>query len=251
MLRLDGIRAGYEGTQVLSDVTLAAEKGAMTVLIGPNGAGKSTTLKVVNGLVRPTQGHVVFRGEDITRTPAHQRPGCLGHRVHVKRPAHVPAALPVDGRPGRPVQVPEPVAPPARRVAGVEVVRRLAGAQHGHVRREPGVERGRQPVHREPPRVMEAGHLALGVRAGIGASRGMDRGRLGRHVADGAPQLALDRAVADLELPAGEAGAVVLEDHPDVAQDRISSARRRRRSPASVACLQKRGGRATAQRFVY
>ncbi len=75
MLRLDGIHADYDGTQVLWDVTLTAEEGAMTVMIGPNGAGKSTTLKVVNGLVRPTQGHVVFRGEDITRTPAHQRPG--------------------------------------------------------------------------------------------------------------------------------------------------------------------------------
>ena len=75
MLRLDGVQAGYDGTQVLWDVTLAAEKGAMTVLIGPNGAGKSTTLKVINGLVRPTRGHVVFQGEDITRTPAHERPG--------------------------------------------------------------------------------------------------------------------------------------------------------------------------------
>src|SRR5207247_3866693 len=73
MLRLDGIQAGYDGTQVLWDVTLAAEKGAMRVLIGPNGACKSTTLKVVNGLVRPTRGHVSFQGEDIThagpRTP--------------------------------------------------------------------------------------------------------------------------------------------------------------------------------------
>src|SRR5947208_16538573 len=75
MLRLDGIQAGYDGTQVLWEVTLAAEKGAMTVLIGPNGAGKSTTLKVVNGLVRPTRGHVSLQGEDITRTPAHERPG--------------------------------------------------------------------------------------------------------------------------------------------------------------------------------
>src|SRR5213594_2590640 len=75
MLRLDGIQAGYDGTQVLWDVTLSAEQGAMTVLIGPNGAGKSTTLKVVNGLVRPTRGHVSFQGENITSTPAHERPG--------------------------------------------------------------------------------------------------------------------------------------------------------------------------------
>jgi len=75
MLRLDGVHAGYDGTQVLWNVTLTAEEGATTVLIGPNGAGKSTTLKVVNGLVRPTRGHVVFRGDDITRMPAHERPG--------------------------------------------------------------------------------------------------------------------------------------------------------------------------------
>ena len=75
MLRLDGVHAGYDGTQVLWNVTLTAEEGATTVLIGPNGAGKSTTLKVVNGLVRPTRGHVVFRGDDITRMPAHERLG--------------------------------------------------------------------------------------------------------------------------------------------------------------------------------
>src|SRR3989442_1571800 len=46
MLRLDGIQAGYDGTQVLWGVTLTAEKCAMTVLIAPNVAGKSTTLKV-------------------------------------------------------------------------------------------------------------------------------------------------------------------------------------------------------------
>src|SRR5439155_1523323 len=90
MLRLDGIQAGYDGTQVLWDVTLSAEKGAMTVLIGPNGAGKSTTLKVVNGLVRPNRGHVSFQGEDITRTPAHERPGkgiaaCPDRRLRLRQ----------------------------------------------------------------------------------------------------------------------------------------------------------------------
>src|SRR5207245_8852730 len=75
MLHLDGIQAGYDGTQVLWDATLSAEQGAMTVLIDPNGGRKSSTLKVVNGLVRPNRGHVSFQGEDITRTPAHARPG--------------------------------------------------------------------------------------------------------------------------------------------------------------------------------
>ena len=74
MLRLDGIDAGYAGTQVLSGVGLAAKQAAMTVIIGSNGAGKSTILKVITGLLRPTRGTVTFQGADITNLPAHERP---------------------------------------------------------------------------------------------------------------------------------------------------------------------------------
>ena len=74
MLRLDGIHAGYNGTEVLRDVSLEAKEAAMTVIVGPNGAGKSTLLKVVTGLLAPSEGRVLFRGEDITDVPAHHRP---------------------------------------------------------------------------------------------------------------------------------------------------------------------------------
>src|SRR3989442_4174752 len=73
MLRLDGIDAGYAGTEVLRQMGLEAKQGVITVLIGPNGAGKSTTLKIVNGLLRPTRGQVSFAGGDITKLPAHER----------------------------------------------------------------------------------------------------------------------------------------------------------------------------------
>ncbi len=74
MLRLDGVHAGYGGTQVLQDVTLEATAGAMTVIVGPNGAGKSTLLKVVTGLLSPSKGRVFFQDQDITDVPAHLRP---------------------------------------------------------------------------------------------------------------------------------------------------------------------------------
>src|SRR2546428_12875150 len=73
MLRLEGIDAGYGGTQVLRGISLEAKQGVNTVLIGPNGAGKSTTLKIVNGLLRPNRGLVSFEGKDITVLPAHER----------------------------------------------------------------------------------------------------------------------------------------------------------------------------------
>lgn len=74
MLQVEGIHAGYAGTLVLRDVSLEAKAASMTVIVGPNGAGKSTILKVITGLLAPTKGRVLFRGEDITDVPAHLRP---------------------------------------------------------------------------------------------------------------------------------------------------------------------------------
>ena len=42
-------------------------------LLGPNGAGKTTSFKMALGLVRPDEGRVLLRGEDITRAPTHVR----------------------------------------------------------------------------------------------------------------------------------------------------------------------------------
>jgi len=70
MLLLEGVDAGYDGTQVLWGVSLEAKAKSMTVIIGANGAGKTTILKVVNGLLKPIRGTVRFNGEEITQVPA-------------------------------------------------------------------------------------------------------------------------------------------------------------------------------------
>ena len=75
MLLLEGVDAGYDGTQVLWGVSLEAKAKSMTVIIGANGAGKTTILKVVNGLLKPSRGTVRFNGEEITHVPAYERPG--------------------------------------------------------------------------------------------------------------------------------------------------------------------------------
>lgn len=74
MLRLEAIEAAYDETQVLWSVSLEAKEDATTVIVGPNGAGKSTVLGIVDGLLAPSAGRVFFKGEDITRLPAHARP---------------------------------------------------------------------------------------------------------------------------------------------------------------------------------
>ncbi len=50
----------------VDDMDLAVEEGAIHAVIGPNGAGKSTLFNLISGLLRPTEGQIYFKGEDIT-----------------------------------------------------------------------------------------------------------------------------------------------------------------------------------------
>lgn len=56
----------FGGIQAIREVSFQVEEGELFALIGPNGAGKSTIFNCVNGLYKPTQGKVLFQGEDIT-----------------------------------------------------------------------------------------------------------------------------------------------------------------------------------------
>ncbi|WP_027718606.1 ABC transporter ATP-binding protein [Desulfovirgula thermocuniculi] len=69
MLRVENLAVSYGRSQVLFDVSLAVEKGEFVTVIGANGAGKTTLMKAIMGLLRPFQGRIVFRGEDITARP--------------------------------------------------------------------------------------------------------------------------------------------------------------------------------------
>jgi branched-chain amino acid transport system ATP-binding protein len=72
-LATSNVTVAYRGLLALSDVSLGLEQGTITGLIGPNGAGKSTMIGVLSGLVRPSSGHVLLDGRDVTRLPPHRR----------------------------------------------------------------------------------------------------------------------------------------------------------------------------------
>ena len=65
MLTLDGIHTFYAKSHILHGVSLEVRAGEVVGLLGRNGVGKSTTLKTIMGLVRPSQGRIVFEGRDI------------------------------------------------------------------------------------------------------------------------------------------------------------------------------------------
>jgi len=73
LLRVEGLEAGYGEVQVLWGITLAAAPGQLTTIVGANGVGKTTTLRAIAGSLRPWGGRVLFKGEDVTRLPPHDK----------------------------------------------------------------------------------------------------------------------------------------------------------------------------------
>ncbi len=67
MLDLSGVHAAYGHVTALSGVSFQVRAGEIVALLGANGAGKSSTLRVISGLVHPSQGSVTFEGKPIHR----------------------------------------------------------------------------------------------------------------------------------------------------------------------------------------
>ena len=73
LLETRGLGRAFGALQAVAGVSLAVELGEVRAVIGPNGAGKTTLFHLISGLLSPTAGHVLFRGEDVTALPAPAR----------------------------------------------------------------------------------------------------------------------------------------------------------------------------------
>jgi sulfate transport system ATP-binding protein len=65
-IEIDGIAKEFGTATALQPVSLAIPSGALIALLGPSGSGKTTLLRILGGLEEPTQGRVLFDGEDAT-----------------------------------------------------------------------------------------------------------------------------------------------------------------------------------------
>jgi len=65
MIAVEHLVKNYGLKEVLRDISIFAEPGAITMLVGPNGAGKTTTVKILAGLVKPDAGTVRVQSFDI------------------------------------------------------------------------------------------------------------------------------------------------------------------------------------------
>jgi ABC-2 type transport system ATP-binding protein len=69
MLEVRGLTKRFRGKPVVDRVTFAVRPGEITGYLGPNGSGKSTTVKMLAGLLDPSEGSIRFDGEDIRADP--------------------------------------------------------------------------------------------------------------------------------------------------------------------------------------
>lgn len=77
LLRFDGVACRFGPVTAVAGVSCDIAAGSFVALVGASGSGKSTLLKTVNTLVTPTEGKVLFGGEDVSTLP----PARLRRRV--------------------------------------------------------------------------------------------------------------------------------------------------------------------------
>jgi branched-chain amino acid transport system ATP-binding protein len=63
ILDLKNISLRFGGVKALTDISFDVREHEIRAIIGPNGAGKSSMLNVINGVYRPQEGEIIFRGE--------------------------------------------------------------------------------------------------------------------------------------------------------------------------------------------
>lgn len=72
MLEVKALHVAYGKIEAVKGISFTVEEGQVVSLIGTNGAGKTTTLRTISGLLRPSSGSILFEGQPIDRTPAHE-----------------------------------------------------------------------------------------------------------------------------------------------------------------------------------
>lgn len=104
-IRLENVTKTYSGVvqPAVKDLSLEVATGEILVLVGPSGCGKSTTLRLINRMIEPTAGRIIYEGQDVTKGDPNelrrrmgyviQQVGLFPHRTIAENIATVPKLL--------------------------------------------------------------------------------------------------------------------------------------------------------------
>ena len=105
LIQLEHVTKAYPGVDepAVKDLNLNVNPGEILVLVGPSGCGKSTTLRLINRMIEPTSGRIIYEGEDVTKGDPNelrrrmgyviQQIGLFPHRTIAENIATVPRLL--------------------------------------------------------------------------------------------------------------------------------------------------------------
>ena len=77
MIELVNLTKYYRGFRAVDHIDLKIEKGSVFGFLGPNGAGKTTTIKMMAGILRPSEGRIIINGVDLFKEPSKVK-RCIG-----------------------------------------------------------------------------------------------------------------------------------------------------------------------------
>ncbi|MGL4813000.1 MAG: ABC transporter ATP-binding protein, partial [Beijerinckiaceae bacterium] len=72
-LSLRGLTKRYGAHSAVDQLSLDIPKGELVAFLGPSGCGKTTSLRMIAGLIAPTEGRIAIGGRDLTHVPPHER----------------------------------------------------------------------------------------------------------------------------------------------------------------------------------
>lgn len=73
IIEIKNVYKSYDEKPVVKNLSLTIKRGEFVTLLGPSGCGKTTTLRMIAGFEQPTEGKILFNGQDITTLPPHKR----------------------------------------------------------------------------------------------------------------------------------------------------------------------------------
>ena len=72
ILETQGLSRFFGGLAAVNNVSIQVERNKLHAIIGPNGAGKTTLFNLISGVLKPSSGTVIYKGQDLSKLPVHR-----------------------------------------------------------------------------------------------------------------------------------------------------------------------------------